>query len=121
MGLWMLVLEWLDRFDRTLDCLTVTPGLVPCTNQEQLLNFCPVLFCSFGSHACAISRAGQKVDGRVVLQVGEPCLGCQFYGDGLSETRKSFAFSVHLWNSRWLVQQVVGKQQRVSNWIYSSK
>lgn len=40
-GLWMLVLEWLDHFDHTLDCLSVSPGLVPCTTQE--LKSCPVL------------------------------------------------------------------------------
>lgn len=57
----------------------------------------------------------------LVLQVGEPYLGCQLYGDGLFETWKSFAFSVHLQNSRCLGQQVVGKQQGAGNWIYSSE
>ena len=39
----MLVLEWLDHFEHTLDHLSVSPGLVPCTTQEQLLKSCPVL------------------------------------------------------------------------------
>lgn len=64
-GLWMLVLEWLDHFDHTLDCLSMSPSLVPCTARAQLLKSCP-----FGGYACAIWRAGQKVNGRACVAGG---------------------------------------------------
>lgn len=54
----------------------------------------------------------------LVLPMGEPWLGCQLHSDGLSE---SFAFPVHLQSSRWLGQQVIGKQCGAGKWIYSLK